>query len=328
VPTPQNTSPATPIPARGSRAAVETRLGLNIPYEWWAAAPTLKALEAAGFGWVQIPAPPVEMLAAPRYATRHAVALRQALEVTSLKVVVHGPTNLKLGSAHHDRAFEGLLEYTHNIGATHVVYHALDFSRRGLESAAEEDALRRLARVAEALGLTVCLENLCPVYPAPSNVCHDPLSVRDLVSRLGSPAYGMLLDIGHANVVAGYMGVETAALVEPVLEAVRLFHVHDNLGARIGGEGGPNIDPLQLDLHLPPGGGNVPWDQLRVALTGHDAPLMMEVHPAHRSAPGEMWGAAMSAIAGPVYDRHRVAMPNQLFPARPRLASERAGRAA
>ena len=77
----------------------------------------------------------------------------------------------------------------------------------------------------------------------------------------------MLLDVGHANVVAGYMGVETATLIEPVLDAVSLFHVHDNLGARLHGEGGPTIDPLQLDLHLPPGGGNVPWDQIRVALT-------------------------------------------------------------
>ena len=43
----------------------------------------------------------------------------------------------------------------------------------------------------------------------------------------------MLLDVGHANVVAGFMGVETATLIEPVLDAVRLFHVHDNLGARL-----------------------------------------------------------------------------------------------
>ncbi len=94
------------------------------------------------------------------------------------------------------------------------------------------------------------------------------------------------------------MGVETATLVEPVLDVVRLFHVHDNLGARLRGEGGPTVDPLQLDLHLPPGGGNVPWDQIRAALAGHDAPLMMEIHPAHRSAPSGLWEAAMSVIGG------------------------------
>ena len=299
MPNQQNTGPGTDaIRTRGSVAAFEQRLGLNIPYEWWPAAATLKGLEAAGFGWVQVAAPPVGMLADPRHGVRHASALREALEVTSLKVVVHGPTNLQLGSALHYRAFESLLEYTHQVGATHVVYHALDFARRGSESSEEEQALRRLARTAEALGLTVCLENLCPVYPGRSNVCHDPLSVRDLIRRLDTPAYGMLLDVGHANVVAGYMGVETAALIEPVLEAVRLFHVHDNLGARMHGEGGPMIDPLQLDLHLPPGGGNVPWDKIRAALMGHEAPLMMEIHPAHRSAPSGLWEAAMSVIGG------------------------------
>jgi sugar phosphate isomerase/epimerase len=278
--------------------SLEGRLGLNIPYEWWPAAAALKALEASGFTWVQTAAPPVEMLADPRHALRHATDLRRALAVTELSIVVHGPTNLQLGSALHYRAFEGMLEYTHQIGASHVVYHALDFSRGGSESMEEERALRRLGRYAETLGVTVCLENLCPVYPGRSSVCHDPLSVRDLVQRLDTRAYGMLLDVGHAHVVAGFMGVELATLIEPVLDSVRLFHVHDNLGARLGGEGGPSIDPLQLDLHLPPGGGSIPWDAIRSSLTAHSAPLMMEIHPAHRSAPCDLWEAAMSRIGG------------------------------
>ena len=275
---------------------LDSRVGLNVPYEWWPSAAALKAIEAAGFGWVQVAAPPVAMLAHPRHAIRHATALRRSLEVTGLRVVVHGPTDLQLGSALHDRAFEGLLEYTHGIGGELVVYHALDFERRGAESAAEERALRRLAPTAEVLRVHVCLENLCPVYPGRSTVCHDPLSVRDLVRRLDSQAYGMLLDVGHAHVVAGFMGVETLTLVEPVLEDVRLFHVHDNLGARLWCEGGPSIDPLQLDLHLPPGGGTLPWDDVSGVLIPHAAPLMMEIHPAHRPVPSALWEAAVAAL--------------------------------
>jgi len=275
---------------------LESRLGLNVPYEWWPGAAALKGIEAAGFGWVQVPSPPVEMLADPRHAVRHASALRRSLEVTDLDIVVHGPTNLQLGSALHYRAFEGLLEYAHHIGADLIVYHALDFDRRGTESAAEEAALRRLSHTGEALGVRVCLENLCPVYPGRSRVCHDPLSVRDLVKRLGTPAYGMLLDVGHAHVVAGFMGVETQALVEPVLDVVRLFHVHDNLGARLAGEGGPSVDPLQLDLHLPPGSGTIPWSRLSPALAEHDAPLMMEIHPAYRPGPSSLREAAVTAF--------------------------------
>jgi sugar phosphate isomerase/epimerase len=273
------------------------RLGLNIPYEWWPSAAALKGIEAAGFAWVQVAAPPVAMLANPRHAVRHSTALRRALEVTDLGIVVHGPTNLRLGSALHYRAFEGLLEYTHAIGGDLLVYHALDFERRGTGSADEERALRRLALTAEVLRIRVCLENLCPVYPGRSSVCHDPLSVRDLVRRLDSPAYGMLLDVGHAHVVAGFMGVETLALVEPVLEHVQLFHVHDNFGARLWGEGSTSIDPLQLDLHLPPGAGTFPWGDAARLLADHEAPLMMEIHPAHRSSPSSLWEAAVGAFS-------------------------------
>lgn len=302
MPVSQRTRPQVPVPASGSlevsRKRLEHRIGLNIPYEWWPGAATLKAIEAAGFRWVQVAAPPVEMLADPRHGVRHAAALRRSLQVTELCTVVHGPTNLKLGSLVHDRAFEALLEYAQHIGSRHVVYHALDFPRRGAESAREEEALRRFATAAEVAKITICVENLCPVYPGRSSVCHDPLSVRDLVQRIGSPAVQMLFDIGHANVVAGFMGVELLTLLEPVQEHVRLFHVHDNLGARLGGEGGPSVDPLQLDLHLPPGSGTIPWDRLGPALLEHDAPLMMEIHPAHRPGATTLWDVGLSVLGG------------------------------
>jgi sugar phosphate isomerase/epimerase len=288
-----------PLVLEDSRRRLDHRLGLNVPYEWWPGAVTLKAIEAAGFRWVQVAAPPVEMLADPRHGVRHATALRGALEVTELCTVVHGPTSLKLGNALHNRAFEGLLEYAQQIGAGHVVYHALDFPRRGTETAEEEKALRRLVVTAEAMRITICVENLCPVYPGRSSVCHDPLSVRDLLRRVDSPAIGMLLDVGHANVVAGFMGVDMLTLVEPVLGSVRLFHVHDNFGARLRGAGGsPSVDPLQLDLHLPPGAGSVPWEALGPMLLAHEAPLVMEIHPAHRPRPTTLHELAMSLLGG------------------------------
>jgi sugar phosphate isomerase/epimerase len=282
-----------------SRRRLDHRIGLNVPYEWWPGPATLKAIEAAGFRWVQVPAPPVEMLADPRHGVRHATALHHCLEVTELRTVVHGPTSLRLGSALHNLALEGLLEYAQQIDASYVVYHALDFPRRGTDTAVEEAALRRLAVMAEAMRITICLENLCPVYPGRSSVSHDPLSVRDLLRRVDSPAVGMLLDIAHANVVAGYMGVETSTLVEPVLGSVRLFHVHDNFGARLRGAGrSPSVDPLQLDLHLPPGAGTVPWTALGPMLLEHDAPLVMEIHPAHRPSPTTLHDLVISLLGG------------------------------
>jgi sugar phosphate isomerase/epimerase len=271
-----------------ARKHLGNRLGLNVPYEWWPRAASLKAIEAAGFGWIQVASPPVEMLADPRHVVRHGQTLRRSLNVTSLRPVAHGPVDLRLGSSRHNRAFEGLLEWAHQIGASKVVYHALDFPRLGPESEREERALKSLARWAETLDLVICLENLCPTYPGPASVSHDPEAVRKLVLRCDSPAARMLLDVGHANVVADREGSDLAALVEPVLDVVALFHVHDNLGARrrrrgeLTERGGASFDPLRLDLHLPPGQGALPWDRVAKKLVEHAAPLMLEIHPSLR----------------------------------------------
>jgi sugar phosphate isomerase/epimerase len=65
--------------------------------------------------------------------------------------------------------------------------------------------------------------------------------------------------------------------VREVLDDLVLFDVHDNLGARRHDLGAPAVDPLKLDLHLPPGAGCLPWDRIGPLLTAHDAPLMLEV---------------------------------------------------
>jgi sugar phosphate isomerase/epimerase len=258
----------------------------------------MKAIEAAGFGWIQVASPPVEMLAHPKHVIRHGEALRRSLEVTSLDAVVHGPTNLRLGSSLHNRAGEGLVEYAHQIGASRVVYHALDVRRSGTESEQEAQALKPLARWAEALGVIVCLENLCPVYPGPANVCHDPEAVRRLVQRIDSPGVRMLLDVGHANVVADLDHTPVAALVEPVLDVVALFHVHDNLGGRRFDGAGFAFDPLRLDLHLAPGVGTLDWESIAPLLSSHAAPLLMEIHPSHRPPAPALREALRSVVTG------------------------------
>jgi sugar phosphate isomerase/epimerase len=286
--------------ASQERQHVRDRLGLNVPYEWWPRAATLKAIEAAGFNWVQVASPPVAMLADPRYVVIHGRALRRSLEVTRLGAVVHGPTNLKLGSSLHNRAGEGLLEYAHELGASHVVYHPLDVRKRGPETEAEERALRVLARWAETVGVVICLENLCPVYPTGSSICHDPQEVRALVQRLDSKWVRMLLDIGHAHVVADRESFDLNGFITPVLDSVALFHLHDNLGARRRATGGPGLDPLRLDLHLAPGSGTLPWATLSRALTCHSAPLVLEIHPSHRpSATALMEATEAALVVGP-----------------------------
>jgi sugar phosphate isomerase/epimerase len=275
------------------------RAGLTVPQDWWASAPLLKSLEAAGFTWAQVHAPPTSILTDPRVSVRHAVALRESLGTTGLGCVLHAPAGLRAGTRDGDRAFEGLLGYAAEIDAEFVVYHAC-----ALPDAPEsEDALRAearslgaLARRAERLGVTIAVENLAPVYPRPEVLSANPMTLRGLVHRIGSERVGVCLDLGHAHITSELRHTSIERLCEPVLDVTCLFHLHDNLGARR--EPGPEalgVDPLRLDLHLPPGRGTVPWQRLAPLLARHHAPLVMEVHPPYRRRASEL-SASLSAI--------------------------------
>lgn len=278
------------------------RLGLTIPHEWWPSAPLLKSFEAAGFDWVQVDAPPRSVLGDATSRVRHSQALRKALATTGLRPVVHAPAALRLGSREGAIAFEGLLDYAAESGAEAVVYHALALpDEPGVEDELrhEGQALAKLALRAERLGVAIAIENLAPLYPGPEPISANPLSLRGLALRSGSDRVGICLDLGHAHVIAERRHTSIAHLIEPVLDLVILFHVHDNYGSRES-QSAPaaGVDPLRLDLHLPPGRGTLPWAEVAAAIAGHNAPIVLEVHPPYRPRAAEL-RAQTSALLAP-----------------------------
>jgi sugar phosphate isomerase/epimerase len=264
------------------------RLGLSIPYDWWPAAPILKEIEAAGFRYVQVPSPPPSVLTLPREATRHAAALSETLGTSGLKLVLHGPGSVRAGTRDGDNAIAGLISYAAEVDASHVVYHAANLADQPASEdhrLAETRSLAALATRAERMGVIIALENLAPVYPGPDLLSFTPLTLRTMAKRISSPAVGLCIDVGHANIVAQMRRTDPLELIEPALDRAVLFHLHDNLGARRGDPGSPEIDPLRLDLHLPPGRGTVPWDRLAPLFARKGAaPLLLEVHPPRPSA--------------------------------------------
>jgi sugar phosphate isomerase/epimerase len=276
------------------------RLGLNIPYEWWPTTPMLKEIEASGFGWVQIPSPPDSVLADPRSCIEHARGIARALEPAGLRAVLHGPGGLRLGRPGTDALADGVLAYAAEAGVEQIVLHARAIVERpGVEDAliAETRSLARAALRAERLGLTIAIENLAPVYRGPQTLSAIPIVLRRLVGQIGSEALRICLDIGHANVIAGLRRTALTGLTDPVLDLVSLFHLHDNLGGRWRpADRRPELDPLRLDLHLPPGRGTLAWPELAGALREHRAPLLLEVHPPHRPAPAELHAMTIAAL--------------------------------
>ena len=282
------------------RSDIRDRAGLNIPYEWWPTSPMLKELEACGFGWVQLPSPPASVLTCPRDCIRHAAAAGGTLATTSLRSVLHAPTDLLAGSPATDRILEGALSYAAECGAEQIVYHARalpDEARHADRLLAETRSLARAAPLAERLGLTIAVENLAPVFPGPLTVSAMPVNLRALVRRIDSDAVRICLDVGHANVVAGLQRTALSGMTDPVLDLVSLFHVHDNLGGRWRPtDARSGLDPLRLDLHLAPGRGTLAWPEIAPSLLEHRAPLLMEIHPPQRQTPRELRRALEAAL--------------------------------
>jgi sugar phosphate isomerase/epimerase len=285
-----------------------TRLGLNVHRDQWPSTPLLRSYESAGFAWVQIHTPPRPMLADRERSRRYARALRTALDPHGLRLLLHAPDDLSAGTIEHDRAFDGLLDHAAEAGAEIVVVHGMDFpiaegssaaARLDGRLAAEERSLQRFAARAEVLGFTLALENRAPVWPASPvlpHVGYDVFALRDLVRRIGSPALGLLLDVGHAHICAALRGESAERAVRAALEDAVAFHLHDNLGARRHDLGAPGVDPLRLDLHLPPGAGCLPWDRLGPLLADHPAPLVLEVERSHGVAPAALAAGATALL--------------------------------
>jgi sugar phosphate isomerase/epimerase len=273
---------------------VHARLGLNVHRDAWPTTAVLSAYEAAGYAWVQIHTPPRAMLTERRHGLRHARTVRSVLDGTGLRLLLHAPDDLSAGTSEHDRAFDGLLDYAAAAGAELIAYHGLNFAEAEGPAAArlreraqlEERSLIPLLQRAHSLGITVAIENLAPVYLSPPTQrrrSHDPIAVRDLVRRLDQPAAGMLLDLGHMHITADATRSDHAAVLAACAPEVVLFHVHDNLGCRRAIDA-PGVDPVRVDLHLPPGRGTLPWARIAGMVAAHPAPVMLEVERSHRPA--------------------------------------------
>jgi sugar phosphate isomerase/epimerase len=283
------------------------RLGLNLHRDAWPTARFLATHEEAGLSWLQVHAPPPAMLVDRARCRRHARALRTAMDTSTLRLVVHAPDDLSVGRDEEDRAFDGLLDYAAETGAELVAYHGLNFVDAGgpartsarERARLEEGSLHGHLQRAHTLGVRIAIENLAPVHPGPPRLAHDPLAVRDLVRRLGSPAAGMLLDVGHLHITADASHSDPALVVAAVAPDVALFHLHDNLGVRRRDIDAPGIDPLKLDLHLPPGRGSLPWGRIAGVLREHDAPLVLEIEPSQRPALPELTTATLRVLAAP-----------------------------
>lgn len=120
------------------------------------------------------------------------------------------------------------------------------------------EALEVFVARAEALGLTLCLENMFP----PSGLLVLPDDFAPVFARF--PSLCLLLDIGHASI--GHRGAERPlAFLDALGGRLQHVHVSDNLGRE--------------DNHLPIGVGTIAYPGILEALVrgGYDGTVTLEV---------------------------------------------------
>jgi hypothetical protein len=156
---------------------------------------------------------------------------------------------------------------------------------------------RQCVAYAAALRASLATTRLRPVVHAPDGLRAGSSLADAALEGLLSYAVAITASQGRLHIIAERRKTSRATLVEPVLDLVTLFHLHDNLGARwAGARSDPALDPLRLDLHLPPGAGTLPWPSVAPTLRHHRAALICEVHPPHLGKRAGLFASAARLI--------------------------------
>jgi sugar phosphate isomerase/epimerase len=240
----------------------------------------LEALKGAGTDFVEVWPQNMGVILGGGLDTNRLRAVGELLLEAELAYTVHAPleVNLMDPTSHglQRDVLDASLRFAKVIGAEVVVCHA--GQRVGSRDArhsikdqlsAERSALREAGDLAGELGVTVAVENYYPEQPILRGAVYDysvwPSQLAEQISAIDHPAVGVCLDVGHAALAADFFGfdlIEECAAIAPL---VRHVHLHDNL-QKTNLTGEPQVSEHTVyglgDLHLPPGRGTIPLQDL------------------------------------------------------------------
>ena len=220
------------------------------------------------------------------------------LEVNLMDLTTHGLQRDVLDAS---------LRFAKGIGAEVVVCHAgqrvgardARYSMRA-QLSAERSALREAGDLAGDLGVTIAVENYYPEQPILRGTVYDysvwPSQLAEQISLVDHPAVGICLDVGHAALAAAFFGFDFVEECAALTHLVHHVHLHDNL-QRTNLTGEPQVSEHTAyglgDLHLPPGRGNIPLENLFRRMDFFEKPqCCVELSPEHISSVPEALRAA------------------------------------
>lgn len=244
---------------------------------------------------------------------RQVQAVKDMLSRYPFRYTVHAPnrTNLAYG-AHHALEKEVLracIQFCAAIDARRLVYHsglqALDAARTGLVALPDDEtlkrgaeqevtALRELAVIAEDADVIIGMENgdthlweyavLHSNQKSPDELAryHARLRIQPMIDQLtaiGHPNIGMTLDLAHLHIAAHAVGDNYLDAVTLAAPYVRHLHMNDNFGKLdVGFDSETDRLPYgEADLHLPPGWGSIPYEDVFRCLRAYEGDLILEI---------------------------------------------------
>lgn len=245
----------------------------------------LAYFQTCNFDYVEIPVHGVDVVLNGRLNKARAEAVCRILRQFPFQYTVHSPDILNLFDVErlelHQSVLQASLEFARLIGAESLVYHAgRPVSGQDNEQdlkAIEREVLQKIADDTADWGVMIAVENM--MLGSYSATVVPLVEQLKLINR---PNVKMALDFGHAYIAATHYGFDyQQAMVMAAPYAVHL-HVHDNFGKPISTSNTPYIFryPYGLgDLHMPPGWGSIPYEELFVQLHLPPAVLIMELEP-------------------------------------------------
>jgi sugar phosphate isomerase/epimerase len=202
------------------------------------------------------------------------------------------------------------LEICRRVGAARLVYHsglqALDRVRYGVRRTLLRDAelaegaqrevaaFRELGPRAADAGVIIGMENgdshqwehdLIARFGLPRRALlqhHARLHVTPIIRQLEAidhPNVGLTLDIAHLHIAAHDMGFDYLDAVRQAAPWVRHLHANDNFGRLDEGfDSEPDRWAFgEADIHLPPGWGSIPYQEVFAQLPDYRGDLILEI---------------------------------------------------
>jgi sugar phosphate isomerase/epimerase len=262
----------------------------------------LQAIASVGFSHVELGSRNLSVMINGRPQQERLAWLKAALEDLPLGFTLHGSEvassrggNLfDVTSPSERQIFESDLELAGEIGASVLVYHAGTLRdphgddkafQQGLLH--ERAALREYGDRAAELGVTIAVENRDPVsrYIDRRAYGFDLLRLAEQVDAVDHPNVKICFDTGHAFLSYTWLGKGVEGYLNDIREIAPLIghlHVTDNFGQvqlDQGRDSGENLIAGDGDLHLLPGWGAIPFDDIFAIRFPLDPIANLEIRP-------------------------------------------------